>query len=93
MISTLANRCQPARSGPWRARRNPVAVILADPHRERVTSSISHTSVDCRNAYQLSQWWKEVLGYTDVPGDPNEPGHPECMIIDPERCRAAGAVH
>lgn len=25
-----------------------------------------------------------MLGYTDVPGDPNYPGDPECMIIDPE---------
>ncbi len=23
------------------------------------------------------------MGYTDLPGDPNEPGHEECMIIDP----------
>src|SRR5688572_26589969 len=49
-----------------------------------MTSFISHTSVDCRNAYELSEWWKQVLGYVDVPGDPNEPGHEECMIIDPD---------
>ena len=24
-----------------------------------------------------------MLGYTDVPGDPNEPGDEECMIVDP----------
>jgi len=48
-----------------------------------MTSFISHTSVDCRDAYELSEWWKQVLGYTDVPGDPNEPGHPECLIVDP----------
>jgi hypothetical protein len=24
-----------------------------------------------------------VLGYTDVPGDPNETGDEECMILDP----------
>ena len=49
-----------------------------------MTSYISHTTVDCANAYELSEWWKPVLGYTDLPGDPNEPGHEECMIIDPE---------
>ncbi len=49
-----------------------------------MTSFISHTSVDCSNAYQLSEWWKPVLGYTDVPDDPNLPGHEECMIVDPE---------
>jgi catechol 2,3-dioxygenase-like lactoylglutathione lyase family enzyme len=48
-----------------------------------VVSRISHTTVDCRDAYALSQWWKDVLGYTDLPDDPNEPGHEECMIVDP----------
>ena len=48
-----------------------------------MTAYISHTTVDCGNAYELSEWWKEVLGYADVPGDPNEPGHEECMILDP----------
>jgi hypothetical protein len=45
---------------------------------------VSHTSVDCTDAYALSQWWKPVLGYRDIPDDPNEPGHQECMIEDPE---------
>ena len=44
---------------------------------------MSHTSVDCRNAYALSEWWKPVLGCVDLDGDPNEPGHEECMIRDP----------
>jgi hypothetical protein len=48
-----------------------------------VTSRVSHTTIDCHDAYGLSTWWKDVLGYTDVPGDPNEPGHEECMIVDP----------
>lgn len=47
-----------------------------------MTSRVSHTSVDCRNAYELSQWWKGVLDYVDVEGDPNLPGHDECMILD-----------
>ncbi|HEU5042791.1 MAG TPA: VOC family protein [Nocardioidaceae bacterium] len=45
---------------------------------------VSHTSVDCRNAYDLSEWWKPVLGYVDLEDDPNEPGHEECMILDPD---------
>ena len=49
-----------------------------------MTSYISHTTVDCGNAYELSEWWKDVLGYVDIPDDPNEPGHPECMIQSPE---------
>src|SRR5690349_17305953 len=52
-----------------------------------MTSFISHTTVDCRNAYELSEWWKPVLGYVDIDGDPNEPGHEECMIRDPEDAR------
>jgi Glyoxalase-like domain len=49
----------------------------------RMTCLVSHTTVDCRNAYELSEWWKALLGYQDVDGDPNEPGHEECMILDP----------
>ena len=45
-----------------------------------MTSRVSHTSIDCHNAYELSEWWKQVLGYEDIPDDPNEPGHEECMI-------------
>lgn len=32
----------------------------------------------------LSEWWKLVLGYIDVPGDPNEPGDEQCYILDQE---------
>ncbi len=49
-----------------------------------MTAFVSHTTIDCRNAYELSEWWKAVLGYVDVEGDPNLPGHEECMIRDPE---------
>jgi hypothetical protein len=45
-----------------------------------MTSYIAHTTIDCRNAYELSEWWKQVLDYTDLPDDPNEPGHEECML-------------
>jgi hypothetical protein len=44
---------------------------------------VSHLSIDCRNAYELSQWWKGVLDYVDLEDDPNLPGHEECMIHDP----------
>lgn len=49
-----------------------------------MTSFVSHTTVDSRNAYELSEWWKALLGYVDVEGDPNLPGHEECMILDPD---------
>ncbi len=48
-----------------------------------MTSKVAHTTVDCVDAYTLSTWWKQVLEYTDIPDDPNEPGHEECMIIPP----------
>jgi len=46
-----------------------------------MTSRVSHTTVDCADAYGLSGWWKGVLDYVDVVDDPNEPGDPECMIV------------
>ncbi|WP_309648528.1 VOC family protein [Nocardioides sp.] len=48
-----------------------------------MTSRISHTTIDCADAYALSEWWKPVLGFVDLHGDPNLPGDEECMIRDP----------
>ncbi|WP_300342445.1 VOC family protein [Nesterenkonia sp.] len=48
-----------------------------------MTCYVSHTTINCANAYELSEWWKRLLDYTDVPGDPNGPGHDHCMIVDP----------
>ena len=48
-----------------------------------MTSRIDHTTIDSRDPYALSTFWAQVLGFIDVPGDPNEPGDEECMIIDP----------
>ena len=45
---------------------------------------VSHTTIDCHDAYALSEWWRPVLGYVDHDDDPNEPGHVECPIFDPE---------
>ena len=49
-----------------------------------MTFRIAHTTIDAHDAYELSEWWKRVLAWTDLPGDPNLPGHEECMIIDPD---------
>ena len=46
-----------------------------------MTSFISHTTVDCADAYTLSRWWRSVLDYVEDPDDPNEPGHEECLIF------------
>jgi predicted enzyme related to lactoylglutathione lyase len=50
-----------------------------------MTSRISHTSVDAINAYAQSLFWSQVLGFTEDPDDPNEPGHAECLIMSPDR--------
>ncbi len=44
---------------------------------------ISHTTIDCVDAFALSEWWKPVLGYADLDDDPNELGDEQCMIRDP----------
>ncbi len=49
-----------------------------------MTCRISHTSVDCSDAYPLSVWWGETLGMQEDPRDPNLPGHVECMIFSPD---------
>ena len=49
-----------------------------------MTAFISHTTIDCRNAYELSEWWKRALEYVDQPDDPNEPTHEECWIQRPD---------
>jgi len=45
-----------------------------------VTSYISHTTIDCHDAFALSTWWQDVLDYAQDPDDPNEAGHEECLI-------------
>ncbi|WP_457253769.1 VOC family protein [Pedococcus sp. P5_B7] len=49
-----------------------------------MTSRISHTSIDSRNAHDQSVWWGQVLGFSEDPRDPNLPGHEECMIFSPD---------
>jgi len=49
-----------------------------------MTSRISHTTVDTRDAYAQSAWWAQVLDMKEDPADPNLPGHEECMIFSPD---------
>jgi hypothetical protein len=50
-----------------------------------MTSRISHTSFDARNAYAQSVFWSRVLDFVEDPDDPNEPGHAECLITSRDR--------
>ena len=34
-----------------------------------------HSSVDARDAYAQSVWWRNALDLHEDPDDPNEPGH------------------
>ena len=47
-----------------------------------MTAFVSHTTIDCTDAFGLSTWWKRVLGYAEMEDDPNRPGDEECMILD-----------
>jgi hypothetical protein len=49
-----------------------------------MTSRISHTTIDSRNAHDQSVWWGQVLGFSEDQRDPNLPGHVECMIFSPD---------
>ena len=46
---------------------------------------ISHTTVDCQDAYNLAKWWRTVLDYIDDPDDPDSPGDEECLIQSRDR--------
>ena len=45
-----------------------------------MTSFVSHTRIDCTDAYAPSLWWRAVLDDVDDPDDPNQPGQDECLI-------------
>ncbi|MGP9539812.1 VOC family protein [Brachybacterium sp. AOP43-C2-M15] len=49
-----------------------------------MSAFVSHTSIDCHDAFTLSEWWRAALDYEMDPADPNLPGHEECMIRDPD---------
>jgi len=49
-----------------------------------MTSRVSHTSIDCRDAYALSVFWAGVLGYAGDPDEPDEPGDEECLLLSPD---------
>lgn len=49
-----------------------------------MTSVISHTTVDSRDALAMSVFWADVLGFHDDPEDPDEPGREECGLWSPD---------
>lgn len=51
---------------------------------EAMTSFIAHTVVDCGNAHETAEWWKQVLGYVGDADEPYAPGDEECLIVSPD---------
>lgn len=49
-----------------------------------MTALISHTTFDCHDAYALSVFWGNVLGFAQDVDNPDEPGDEECMIFSPD---------
>jgi predicted enzyme related to lactoylglutathione lyase len=50
-----------------------------------MTSAIQHITIDCHDPELLARFWSEVLGWQEDPDDPNRPGDPEYLIVDPKR--------
>jgi predicted enzyme related to lactoylglutathione lyase/uncharacterized damage-inducible protein DinB len=48
-----------------------------------MTSSIRHITIDCHDLEVVTGFWSEVLGWEEDPEDPNLPGQPEWLIVDP----------
>lgn len=44
---------------------------------------IRSITVDCSDPHRLARFWAEVLGYVDDPDNPNHPGDPETLLVDP----------
>ena len=74
---------------PWPSGRyKPVNARAAALNPARVTSRISHTSIDATDAYAQSVFWAKVLGYAENPDDPDLPGHAECPISRRTKARS-----
>ena len=49
-----------------------------------MVSRITHPTFDCSNPYLLAGFWAQVLGFSDDPENPNEPGDEEAYIVAPD---------
>jgi len=49
-----------------------------------MVNRIRHITVDCRDPYLLAGFWRDALGFVDDPANPNQPGDPEAVIVDPK---------
>jgi hypothetical protein len=81
---------------PGRVDQSEVAVVAlllrGDGNESGRGSTFLHTTINCLDAYEVSEWWKRVLDYTDTPGDPNEPGDEECIVMNPRTGHRPGLL-
>lgn len=49
-----------------------------------MSSRIRHLTFDCTDPYAQAVFWRAALGFVDDPDNPNAPGDPEAVIIDPK---------
>ncbi len=48
-----------------------------------MTSRILTVTFDCHDPHLLGRFWAGALGYVEHPDEPNEPGDPEVLLVDP----------
>ncbi len=46
-------------------------------------SRVRHITFDCRDPHLLARFWAAALGFVDDPENPNAPGDPEALVVDP----------
>jgi hypothetical protein len=45
---------------------------------------IRSVTVDCADPYRQARFWSRLTGFADDPGNPNEPGDPEGLLLSPD---------
>ena len=46
-------------------------------------SHVRNITFDCRDPHLLAGFWAAALGFVDDPENPNDPGDPEALVVDP----------
>lgn len=49
-----------------------------------MTSRIRHITIDCHDPWSLAVFWSTALGFVDDSDNPNAPGDPEALLVDPK---------
>ena len=49
-----------------------------------MTSRLRHLTIDCRDPWSQAVFWSAALGFVADPDNPNAPGDPEALVVDPK---------